>query len=94
MPKKYTPTFTIYYILKGSENGAYHRIIALLDFVHRPKLANTRFRKHNLFPPSGERGDTYSVGSLRKSLTSITAQHMSNSLQLYKYLRPGYVKGR
>jgi hypothetical protein len=41
------------------------------NFVHRPvleKLKNTMFRKLDLFPFSGEwGGDTYSVGSLRKS---------------------------
>jgi hypothetical protein len=31
-------------------------------------VQNTTFRKLNLFPSSGEeRGDTYSVGSLRKT---------------------------
>jgi hypothetical protein len=31
------------------------------------KLQITTFRKLDLFPFSGEEGDTYSVGSLRKS---------------------------
>jgi hypothetical protein len=45
-------------------------ITGFLEFVHRPvfyKLENTTFRKLDLFPSSGEGGDTYSVGSLRKS---------------------------
>jgi hypothetical protein len=36
----------------------------LLDFVHRPdfyKPENTTFRKLDLFPSSGEGGDTYST---------------------------------
>jgi hypothetical protein len=39
-------------------------------FVHRPvfyKLENTTFWKLDLSPSSGERGDTYSVVSIRKS---------------------------
>jgi hypothetical protein len=47
-------------------------IIEISDFVHRPvfrrTLKNTTFRKLDLFPSSGEGvGDTYSVGSVRKS---------------------------
>jgi hypothetical protein len=39
------------------------------DFVHRPvlKLGNTAFRRLDLCPSSGEGGDTYFVGFLRKS---------------------------
>jgi hypothetical protein len=36
-------------------------------FVHHPvfeKLENTTFQKLNLFPSSGEGGDTYSVGTV------------------------------
>jgi hypothetical protein len=38
-----------------------HRIIGVLDFVHRPKfqiLKNTKFRKLDLFLSSGEGGET------------------------------------
>jgi hypothetical protein len=42
----------------------------VFGLVHRPvfkKRDNTAFRKLDLFPSSGEGGDTYSVGFLRKS---------------------------
>jgi hypothetical protein len=45
-------------------------MVITLDFELCPSsviLKNTTFRKRDLFPSSGEVGDTYSVGSLRKS---------------------------
>jgi hypothetical protein len=46
------------------------KIVGFLDFVQRPvseELENSMCRKLELFPSSGERGDTYFVGSFRKS---------------------------
>jgi hypothetical protein len=43
------------------------RITMFLDCVHHPVIENTMFRKLDLFPSSGVRGNAYSVGSLRKS---------------------------
>jgi hypothetical protein len=43
------------------------QIIGFLDFVHRLLLENTNFRKLDLFLFSGEGGETYSVGFLKKS---------------------------
>jgi hypothetical protein len=43
------------------------RITGFSDFMHRPVFENTTFRKIYMFPSSGEEGDTYSIGSLKKS---------------------------
>jgi hypothetical protein len=37
-----------------------------LSIVRYSKNYKTMFRKLDVFPPSGDRGDIYSVGSLRK----------------------------
>jgi hypothetical protein len=52
-------------VLKGSDDGAYHRINGFLDFFHRPvfyRLENTTFRKLDLFPSSGEGGSALVFG--------------------------------
>jgi hypothetical protein len=44
----------------------YNTVTGLLDFAHLPEfemLENTTFRKLDLFPSSGDKEDTYSVGS-------------------------------
>jgi hypothetical protein len=57
--------------LVSAETGDNHRrITGFSDFVHRPvfkKLENTTLRKLDLFPSSGEGGNTYRVEPLRKS---------------------------
>jgi hypothetical protein len=53
------------------------RITEFLDFVRRPlfyKLENTRFRKLDMFPPSGEGETPILLGPLEKaSLNPLTA---------------------
>jgi hypothetical protein len=39
----------------------------LSNVQYSEKLGNTMFRKLNMFPSSGEKGGTYSVGFLRES---------------------------
>jgi hypothetical protein len=48
-------------ILKESDNDIQHRVTGFFG------LENTTFQKLDLFLSSGERGDTYSLGSFRKS---------------------------
>jgi hypothetical protein len=48
-----------------------------------------------MFLSTGEEGDMYSAGSLRKSQPQLLGNPMSVQLQLlYKYLRPGFVEGK
>jgi hypothetical protein len=43
------------------------RVFGLCPYPVFYELENTTFRKLDLFPSSGEGGDTYSVWSIRKS---------------------------
>jgi hypothetical protein len=54
------------------------------------------FQKLDIFLSSGERGDIYSVGPLKKNqhLQSLDNLCQYNYSYMYQYLRPGYVKGR
>jgi hypothetical protein len=71
---KYTSSHSPYMENDPSELVKPLGITGLLDFVPRPvfskkekTLENTEFRKRDLFPSSGEGGDIYAVGSVRKS---------------------------
>jgi hypothetical protein len=58
-------------VYKNVTASIYTRIAAFLDFIHRPvlwELENTEFRKLDLFPSSGERGNMPTLlGSLERA---------------------------
>jgi hypothetical protein len=64
-------TLTNLYILKGTGNGVQgSELLVFLTLSiswYSKKVENATLWKLDLFPSSGEGGDTYSVGSPRKS---------------------------
>jgi hypothetical protein len=78
-------------MLQPTPSFSFVRNSGCLDFVHHllyyKTQWNTMFRKLDLFPSSGEEGDTYSVGSFRPVLGSMTSAEVETELLMCAHIR-------